>query len=266
MKIFFVGDIVGRPGRDAIAKFLPSVRETHKPDIVIANADNASHLRGATPSTIKELYDLGIDLLTGGDHVWDQKETVAHLDRSPWILRPLNYPEGTPGKGWHIVETKNGKKLLVLHALGRLTIPKLTDNPFGAMDHVLKKYTLGENIDAIFVDFHAEATSEKAAMGYYLDGRVSAVVGTHTHIPTNDARILPKGTAFQTDAGMAGDYNSSLGIEITGPLHFFRTGLKLEHYKPAEGEGSLCGALVETDDTTGLAVSIQPIRMGGVLQ
>lgn len=264
MKIFFIGDIYGRAGRDAIAAHLPGIREAHKPDLIIANADNASHGVGPTPGIVKDLYAAGIDLVTGGDHVLNQKDMLPHMDREPWVLRPVNFPETTPGKGFHIVETATRKKVLVIHALGRTYIGKLCDDPFAAVDKIVQRHVLGKTVDAIVVDFHAEATSEKNALGFFLDGRASAVIGTHTHIPTADARILPQGTAYMTDAGMTGDYDSIIGAEKTTPMNYFRTGLKLERYKPAEGPGTLCGVLIETDDKTGLAVTVTPIKIGGV--
>ena len=263
MKFIMIGDIFARPGREAVEKYIPVLREKYAPDFIIANADNASHGLGINTQNVKDLYDYGVDLLVGGDHVWHQKDLLPHLDRSPWVLRPLNYPQGTPGKGFHILE-KNGKRLLVIHALARLFIDKLVDDPFAAIDKLLSGYTLGKNIDAIAVDFHGEATSEKNALGQYLNGRVSAVVGTHTHIPTADARILSEGTAYITDLGMTGDYNSVIGAEKETPISNFRTGLKMGHLQPAKGEGTLCALFVETDDT-GKAVRVDQIKLDGVL-
>lgn len=265
MKFLMIGDIYGRSGRNALEKHLPQLRETYQPDFVIVNADNASHGAGVTIGTAKEFYEMGVDLLTGGDHVWDQKDLLPHLDRSPWVLRPINYPQGTPGKGFHILETPDKRKLLVIHALGRVFIDKLVDNPFLAIDKILSGYTMGQNISAILIDFHAEASSEKNAMGHYVDGRVSAVMGTHTHIPTSDARILNGGTAYQTDIGMTGDYDSVIGAEKDVPMNTFKTGLKLGRLNPATGEGTLCGTFIETDDKTGKAIRIEPFKHGGVL-
>ena len=261
MKIIMIGDIFARPGREAVEKYIPVLREKYQPDLIIANADNASHGLGINTQNVKDLYEYGVDLLTGGDHIWHQKDLLPHLDRSPWVLRPINYPQGTPGKGFHILE-KNGKRVLVIHAMARVFISHLVDDPFAAIEKLLTGYTLGKNIDAIVVDFHGEATSEKNALGFALDGRVSAVVGTHTHIPTADARILPNGTAFMTDLGMTGDYNSVIGAEMDTPISNFRTGLKLGHLQPAKGEGTLCGAFIETDDS-GKAIRMEPIRLGG---
>lgn len=263
MKILIIGDIVGRTGREALTRYIPALRKEHNLDFVIANADNASHGLGVNHATVKELYECGVDLLTGGDHIWDQRDLLPHMDRSPWILRPLNYPEGTPGKGFHILETPDKKRLLVAHALGRVFIDKLCGDPFAALDTLLAKHILGQNISAILVDFHAEATSEKMALGHYMDGRISALVGTHTHVPTNDARVLANGTAYMTDLGMTGDYDSVIGVVKEVPINNFRTGLKLGRFSPAEGEATLCGAIIETDNATGKALSITPVRMGG---
>ena len=263
MKFIALGDIASRPGREAIQKYIPILREKYAPDFIIANADNASNGLGVSTVHVKELYDYGVDLLTGGDHIWHQKDLMPHLDRAPWTLRPLNYPQGTPGKGFHILE-KNNQRLLVIHAQGRLFIDKLTDDPFAAIDKVLSGYTLGQNIDAILIDFHAETTSEKNTLAQYLNGKVSAIVGTHTHIPTADARILSEGTAFITDLGMCGDYDSVLGMEKEVPISNFRTGLKLGHLQPAKGEATLCGLFVETD-AAGKAIHIEQIKMGGIL-
>jgi 2',3'-cyclic-nucleotide 2'-phosphodiesterase len=263
MKIFFIGDIYGRSGREAVRKYLPVIKQKYQPDIVVANADNASHGNGPSPPVTKELYGYGIDLLTGGDHIWDQKDALPHLNREPWVLRPLNYPDGTIGRGWHIVKTSTQKTLLVISLLGRVFFDKLSDNPFLSVDKLLEKQPLG-NVDAIIIDMHAEATSEKNAMAYFLDGRVSAVLGTHTHIPTADARILPHGTAYITDVGMTGDYDSIIGADKKVPLNYFISGLRFERFSPAEGEGTLCGVLIETHES-GLAKSILPIRMGGIL-
>lgn len=265
MKILMIGDIFGRSGREAIAKYVPLLRQKYQLDFVIANADNASHGAGITTATVKELYGYGVDLLTGGDHVWNQKDILTHIDRSPWILRPLNFSKDLPGKGFHILETPDKRTLLVAHALGRVFIDNLTDNPFTALEALCDRYPLGKSINAILIDFHAEATSEKNAMGHVLDGRVSAVLGTHTHMPTADARILPGGTAYMTDLGMTGDYNSVIGSQKDVPISMFRTGLRLSRFQPAEGEATFCAAYIETDDMTGMALRITPIKLGGVI-
>lgn len=259
MKVIFIGDIFARSGRDALARYVPELRAEHKPDFVIANADNAAHGRGLIPSLAKELYELGLDLLTGGDHIWDQKDMVAHLDRSPWVLRPLNYPAGTPGKGWIELATPQNEKLIVAHLQGRVFMDNsLADNAFRAMDDFLAKMPHKN----IIVDFHAEATSEKMALSHYLDGRVAAVLGTHTHVPTADARILPNGTAAISDVGMTGDYNSVVGADPLAPVQKFVTGIKHQHLQPATGEGVLCAVLIELDSKTGRAIAIEQIRKG----
>ena len=261
MKILFIGDIYGRSGREALKLHLPELRKQYAPDAVIVNVDNASHGRGILPATAKEIYELGVDVLTGGDHVWDQKEMVTHLDREPLVLRPLNYPAGTIGKGWHILNIGT-RKLLVIHALGRIFMDKQTENPFVAIDNLLQKFSLQKQVDAIIVDFHANATSEKNAMGLFLDGRVSAVLGTNTHVPTSDARILSKGTGYITDVGMTGDYNSVIGADMAAPIHKFVTGIQSSSLKPAEGIGTLYAVIVEIDDKSGLTISIRQTCMG----
>ena len=262
MKILFIGDVFARPGREAIAAHLPAIRATHKPDFVVANVDNAAHGMGIIPSVAQELSALGIDLMTGGDHIWDQKDMMMHLDRAPLVLRPLNYPQGAPGKGWHELQTARGDKIVIAHLQGRTFMNNdLADNPFLAMDEALKKIPHKN----IIVDFHAEATSEKMAMSHYLDGRVTAVLGTHTHIPTADARILPNGTAALTDIGMTGDYDSVVGSDKAAPVQKFVTGIKYQRLQPATGTGTFCGVLVTCDPKTGRATAIEPIRRGGIL-
>ena len=260
MKTLFIGDIFGRPGRDAVAKHLPILRERYKPDFVIANADNAAHGTGINPGLAQELYDLGIDLLTGGDHVWDHKDMVGRLDREPYVLRPLNYPFGTPGKGAHELATPKGDKLAVVHLQGRTFMEgnSLADNAFVAIESWLQKHTQYKHI---IIDFHAEATSEKMAMAHFLNGRVTALLGTHTHVPTADARVLDKGTAIIVDVGMTGDHNSVIGAEYLAPMQKFVTGIRHQRLQPAEGEATLCGVLVTADDKTGRATAIEPIQI-----
>jgi metallophosphoesterase (TIGR00282 family) len=259
MKILFIGDIFGRPGRDAIARYLPELRAELKPDFVIVNADNAAHGTGLIPSLARELYDLGIDLLTGGDHIWDQKEMIAHLDREPLVLRPYNYPPGTPGKGWTELTGQLGQKLVVIHVQGSALMEgRSVDNPFRAMDELLPRITNKH----IVVDLHAEATSEKMAFSHYVDGRVSAVLGTHTHVPTADARILKGGTAAISDVGMTGCYDSVIGADKTAPIQKFVTGIRYQRLQPADGEGILSAVLVTLDAKTGRATSIEPVRRG----
>lgn len=261
MRILFLGDVVGRAGRDAIAKHLPALREKLKTDLVIVNVDNAAHGFGVTTKVADEFLEMGIDCLTGGDHIWNQKEIIPYIDREKRLIRAHNYPPGVPGQSVYLKTLADGRKALIIHVMGRLFLEGY-DDPFRAVDEVLKKYTLGSNVQAIFVDVHAEATSEKMALAQYLDGRVSAVVGTHTHIPTADCQIFPKGTGFQTDAGMCGDYNSVIGFRPDIPIQRFLRKFSVEKLIPGDGEGTVCGTLVETDDATGLARTIRAVRVG----
>ena len=260
MKILFCGDVVARSGRDAILKYVPKLRAEHALDAVIVNGDNAAAGFGITPAICKEFFDVGVDVITGGDHIWDQKEIVPYLASEKRLLRPQNFPDKTPGSGHHIATLKSGKKLLVLHLLGQVFHKEHANCPFLIADQVLESVRMGQNVAGILIDFHAEATSEKTAMGHHLDGRVSMVVGSHTHIPTQDARILSKGTAYQTDAGMCGDYNSVIGFKPEVPLERFRTKISKTRLEAATGDGTLCGLLVETNDLTGLAISCKAIQ------
>lgn len=265
MRILFLGDIFGRSGRDALKEHLPKLKEQLKVDVTVVNVDNAANGRGLTKDTAQEIFDYGGDCLTGGDHVWDQREMISVIERDHNILRPLNLPEHTPGNGIWARTLEDGHEIVVIHLCGTVFMNKiLFDNPFDKIDLVLKDIRLQKG-RSIFVDFHAEATSEKMAMGQYLDGRVSAVVGTHTHIPTADAQIFTKGTAYQTDAGMCGDYDSVIGVRSDVPIRKFLRQVPLERLIPATQEATLCGTLIVTDDNTGLAKSIAPLRIGGRL-
>lgn len=264
MKILFCGDIVGRSGRDALQKHLPFLREKLRPDVVIVNGENAAAGFGISPKLCGEIHGLGVDLITLGNHAWDQDVIIPYLDQDKRIVRPLNFPAGTPGRGALVHTTTSGKKVLLINAMGRIFMEAL-DNPFLALEQALKFQTLGKNIDAIVVDFHGEATSEKNAMGHFLDGQVSLVAGTHAHIPTADQRILPKGTAFITDVGMTGDYDSIIGMQKETVMGRMLNKVPRPRMKPAEGEATLCGIFVETDGETGLAKTIHPIRLGGIL-
>ena len=260
MRIIYVGDIVGRSGREALLNNISKLKENYKFDILIANVDNAAHGFGVTPGICRDLLEKGIGAIISGDHVWNQREIIPFLDECKQIVRPLNYPDNLPGSGAREIELANGKKILVVEVVGRLFM-EAVDCPAQAMDKLLKGYNLGRNIDAIFVDIHAEATAEKQAFGHYLDGRVSAVIGSHTHVPTSDYRILPKGTAYQTDAGMCGDYNGVIGFETEAPIDRLcrrYTGSKLVVLK---GEGTLFATYIETDDATGLATQTEQIKM-----
>ena len=267
MKILFLGDVVGRSGRDAVCKWLPGARKEHGLDFIVVNAENAAGGFGITPDIAKDFFKAGADVLTTGNHVWDQQEIMPYIAQEKRILRPHNYPETTPGTGICLTTNSAGKKLLVIHVQGQLFMHELLACPFACADMALKTYGLGGNVNAILVDIHAEATSEKMALAHFLDGRVSLVVGTHTHIPTADAHILEKGTAYQTDAGMCGDYNSVIGMEKAAPVKRFVTKItKGQRLTAATGEATICGNIVETDDKTGLARAITPIKIGGVLQ
>ena len=266
MRILFVGDVMGRSGREAVEKHLPSLKEKLKADVTIVNVDNAASGRGITKDTAGQIYNAGADCLTGGDHVWDQREMITAIDKDDNLLRPFNLPEHTPGRGVWVKTLNSGHEIVVIHVCGTVFMTKtLFNNPFECVDQVLQNYPLKAD-RSIFVDFHAEATSEKMALGQYLDGRVSAVVGTHTHVPTGDCQIFNKGTAFQTDAGMCGDYDSVIGVRSDVPIRKFLRKVPLERLIPADGEATLCGTLVETDDNTGLAKNVAPIRIGPRLQ
>lgn len=265
MKILFCGDIVGRSGRKAIANYVPKLKSELNLDLVIANVDNASGGFGINKNTCDELSALGVNIMTGGDHVWDKPETVSFIAHQKNLLRPLNFPKNTPGNGAIVFTTPGQKKILVIHLLGQVFIKNNLNCPFETAEELLKNYQLGKNVDAIIVDIHAEATSEKMALAKFLDGRVSAVIGSHTHIPTNDFHIMHKGTAYQTDAGMCGDYNSVIGMQEIVPIKSFLTKRRVGKMEPATGEATFCAVLIETDSATGLAKKIEAIKLGGVL-
>ena len=264
MRLLFCGDLVGRSGREIVLQQLPELRRRLQLDFVIVNGENAAGGFGITRKICEELYEAGADVVTGGNHSWDQKETLAFIDSEPRLLRPLNFPPGTPGRGAGLF-TAGQRKVLVINVMGRLFMDPL-DDPFQAVEQTLNRYRLGATVDAIVVDIHAEATSEKMAMGHALDGRVSLVVGTHTHVPTADAQVLPGGTAYQTDAGMCGDYNSVIGMDKQVPIQRFTRKLPTERMSVAQGPGTLCGVFVETDDRSGLARRVEAVRVGERLQ
>ena len=263
MKLLFLGDVLGSSGRKAIAHHLPGLREEQGIDFVVANGENAAGGFGLTRKTADQLFAAGVDVLTGGNHTWDQREILDFIREDQRVLRPVNFPEGTPGRGVATYELKGGARIGVINALGRVFMDPL-DDPFLAVNRALDAMKLGDQCQAVYVDIHAEATSEKMAMGHYADGRASLVVGTHSHVPTGDAQVLPGGTAYQTDAGMCGDYNSVIGMDIEEPIRRFTTKIG-GRFAPAKGEGTMCGVLVETNDSTGLAESVRPLRMGGRL-
>lgn len=264
MKILFCGDIVGRSGRDVVKAHLPRLRRAWAIDFVVANGENAAGGFGITAKICAELFEAGIDAITGGNHSWDQREALAAIEREPRLLRPQNYPAGTPGRGAAVFDAGAGRKVLVLNVMGRLFMDPL-DDPFACVERELAAHRLGRSVQAIVLDVHAEATSEKMAMGHVVDGRVSLCVGTHTHVPTADHVILRGGTAYQTDIGMCGDYDSVIGMEKSIPIARFTRKLPTERLSAASGSGTLCAVLVETDDSSGLATSIVPVRIGGVL-
>lgn len=267
MRFAFFGDVVGRPGRDALSEHLPGLRRRLGLEFVIINAENASAGFGLSENSARQLFDAGADCLTLGNHSWDQKEALTYIVREPRLIRPINYPPlaDAPGRGANLFETESGKRILVMNVLGLVHMASM-DDPFSAVDKQLDSCPLGLAADAIVVDMHAEATSEKMAMGHFCDGRATLVVGTHTHVPTADAQILPSGTAYQTDAGACADYDSVIGMDKEEPLRRFTTRIGKERYKPATGEGTVCGVYVESDDRTGLALRIEPIRIGGRLK
>ena len=259
MKILFCGDVVGRSGRDAVKRFVPKLRSEHTLDAVVVNVDNAAAGFGVGADSLRDFAGSGIDVMTGGDHVFDQKDAPSLLGSTPYLLRPHNFPNTVPGTGCKLFTLPNGKRMLVLHLLGQVFHKEYLDSPFACAEAALAPYKLGGNVDAIIVDMHAEATSEKQAMGHFLDGRVSLVIGSHTHVPTADARILPKGTAYQTDAGMCGDYNSIIGFDPTGPMQQFLHKYRKIRMEPASGNGTLAGAIVTLNEK-GLATEISPIQ------
>jgi metallophosphoesterase (TIGR00282 family) len=266
MRFAFFGDVVGRSGRDGLADYLPDLRRRLGLQFVIVNAENAAAGFGITENTARELFEAGADCLTLGNHSWDQREALTYIVREPRLIRPANYPilSDAPGRGSQMFETDSGHRVLVVNLLGRVHMDAM-DDPFAAVDRELDACPLGAAADAIVVDMHCEATSEKMAMGHHCDGRASLVVGTHTHVPTADAQILPGGTAYQTDAGACADYDSVIGNQKDEPLRRFTTKISGGRYKPAEGPATVCGVYVETDPSTGLAVRIEPIRVGGRL-
>lgn len=264
MRLLFLGDVVGRAGRSAIASHLPRLRDRYALDFVVVNGENAAGGFGITESICQEFLDAGADVVTLGNHAFDQKETLVFIERQDRLLRPLNYPAGTPGRGAGLFKAGNGADVLVMNAMGRVFMHEL-DCPFMAVEKQLSACPLGEAADAVLIDFHAEATSEKQAMGHFVDGRASVVVGTHTHTPTADERILPGGTAYMSDAGMCGDYHSVLGMDIDEPITRFTTRIPRGRFEPALGQATVSGLAVEIDAKTGLATAISALRLGGVL-
>ena len=264
MKILFFGDIFGRSGRDALIKQIPYFKKKYDPDFILVNGENASHGKGISHSICKNLFSAGIDVITGGNHIFDNQDVFNFIDDEKRLLRPNNYPIDTPGNGYGIYE-KNQKKILVINVMGRVFMQPL-DDPFESVRKVLNENSDDKNILATIIDIHCEATSEKMAMGHEFDGKASLIVGTHTHIPTSDARILSNGTAYISDLGMCGDYDSIIGMDKTKSLERFKKKTPIMGINPAVGEASLACVFVETDDNTGLAKSIKQIILGGSLE
>jgi 2',3'-cyclic-nucleotide 2'-phosphodiesterase len=265
LRILFVGDVVGRSGRTAVSELLPGMIRDFRLDFVVVNGENAAGGFGITEAIYQELLDAGADAITLGNHAWDQREALVFIERAPRLVRPANFPKGTPGRGAALVDTKNGKRALVVNAIGRVFMTPF-DDPFAVLGRELEACPLRSAADAIVVDFHGEASSEKQAIGFFCDGRASLVVGTHTHVPTADHQILPAGTAYMTDAGMTGDYESIIGMQKDEPLRRFTLGIPSGRFEPALGVATFSGVAVETDDATGLALRIAPVRAGGRLE
>ncbi len=265
MRLLFLGDIVGRAGRLAVQDRLPALRQRWNLDCVVINGENAAGGFGITEAICDDILAAGADVITLGNHSWDQREALVFIERQPRLIRPANFPPGTPGRGAAVIEARNGARVLVVSVMGRLFMDPL-DDPFAAVERELSACPLRDVADAVVVDVHAEATSEKLAMAYFLDGRASLVVGTHTHVPTSDVRVLPGGTAYQTDAGMCGDYDSILGMQKDEAIRRFLQKTPGARLEPATGEGTLSGIAVETDDLTGLAKAVWPVRLGPNLE
>ncbi|RWR35144.1 YmdB family metallophosphoesterase [Sinirhodobacter populi] len=265
MKMLFLGDVMGRAGRAAIQERLPKLRADLGLDFVVVNGENASGGMGLTGDHAKLILAAGADVVTLGDHAFDQKDMLRFIETEPRIIRPLNYAKEAPGRGARLFEDRRGRKVLVTQVLGQVFMKRPFDDPFSAVDAVLRAHPLGGLAQAVLVDVHCEATSEKMAIGHWCDGRASIVVGTHTHVPTADVTVLPGGTAYMTDAGMCGDYDSVIGMDKAEPMRRFITGMVRERFIPASGEATLSGIYVETDDRTGKAKLAKPLRIGGRL-
>ena len=265
MRILFIGDIVGRSGRAVVLERMPKLIAEWKLDLVVVNGENAAGGFGITEAIYNELIDAGADAVTLGNHAWDQREALVFIERAPRLIRPVNYPAGTPGRGAALIDTKSGQRALVINAMGRIFMDAL-DDPFAVVDRELNACALKREVDAIVLDMHCEASSEKQAMGYFCDGRTSLVVGTHTHVPTADHRVMPGGTAFVTDVGMCGDFDSVIGMAKDEPLTRFMREIPGAKFEPAAGPATLCAIAVETDDKTGLAAKVGAVRLGGALE
>ena len=264
MRILFLGDVVGRSGRAVVADRLPALRDRWKLDLVVVNGENAAAGFGITEAIYDALIAAGADAVTLGNHSFDQREALVFIERAERLIRPVNFPKGTPGRGAAIVEMRNGARALVVNVMGQVFMAPALDDPFRAAEAEIAACPLGAGADVVLVDFHAEATSEKQAFAHFIDGRASLVVGTHTHTPTADHRILSGGTAFMSDAGMCGDYDGCLGMKTEEPIQRFLRKLPSGRFEPAEGEATLSGLAVELDGR-GLATKVAPVRLGGCL-
>ncbi len=264
MRILFLGDVVGRSGRDIVLAHLPGLITRWRLDLVIVNGENAAGGFGITEAIYEDFISAGADAVTLGNHAFDQREALVFIERAERLVRPANYPPGTPGRGAALVEAKNGARVLVANIMGRTFMDPM-DDPFAALDKLLGGVEMGAHVDAAVVDFHAETTSEKQAFGHYCDGRATLVVGTHTHVPTADHRILAGGTAFMTDVGMCGSYDGVIGMDKEEPLRRFTRKIGAGRFEPASGPASLSGLAVESCDKTGLALKVAPVRLGGAL-
>jgi len=262
MRLLFLGDLVGRSGRTAVWNRLPGLIRDFKLDFVIVNGENAAGGFGITEDIFLETLNAGADVVTTGNHVWDQREALVYADRQDRFLRPANYPAGTPGRGSNLYIARNGARVLVANVMGRVFMHPDLDDPFAAGEAILSACPLGEQADAVVFDFHAEATSEKLCFAHFVDGRASFVVGTHTHVPTADAQILNGGTAYLSDAGMCGDYDSSIGMDKEEPISRFVSKIPKGRFEVASGPATICGVAVEISDRTGLAEKIAPLRIG----
>lgn len=265
MRILFAGDVVGKSGRNILFWALPKLREKLKPDAVVINGENAAHGFGLTPKMYHQFLEAGVDIVTLGNHTFDKKDIIPALESEPFLVRPLNYPENTVGQGFCIKTLANGKRLAVVQVLGHVFM-RNSLNPFEILADWLHHYQRGKNYDALLVDVHAEATSEKVALGHFLDGQAGLVVGTHTHVPSADAMILAGGTGYMTDAGMCGDYYSVIGMEVKGALSRLLPNISNERLIPAEKEGTFCGVFADLDDETGLCREIFAVRVGAHLE
>ena len=265
MRIAFFGDVVGRSGREALIKYLHQNKTSLKFDVVIVNGENAAHGFGITQPICDQFFEAGVDVITLGNHSFDQKNDLPMYDREKRLVRPLNYPKGTPGHGFYVFTLHTlGKKIMVVNLMGRVFM-ELNDDPFVCIDDLLSLYKMGGSVDSIFVDFHAEATAEKTAIARYLDGRVTAVIGTHTHVPTSDLQILPKGTGYLSDAGMCGDYNSIIGMQEDSSMKRFTHKIHaFSKMTPAGHEATVCGVIIDVDQN-GLCENIKTIKKGGFL-